>query len=194
MATFFQNNPVALVPINDPMTLVNNQQNLGKVNNFRSGCDQTLAGSVSQASGTTYCSNLYYTAPSRLSLNSVSFSKIVSPNPSIGNSLYSFLCARFANTFGPNGLNCTGLLNVNDPVMPILTNNVATGCTIVVPTSPPTSQFSSASPATSVLTSNHGSTASNQIATTQSKSLLSRITANIFFVFIFVMIAMELNI
>src|SRR5258708_11271626 len=54
-----------------------------------------------------------------------------SPDAAAANSLFTFLAQRFSTSFGPNGLNCTGLLNLQNPVT--LTtdgNGVATAATI----------------------------------------------------------------
>ncbi len=39
-----------------------------------------------------------------------------SPDPAAANSLFTFLAQRFVASYGANGLNCVGLLNMPDPV------------------------------------------------------------------------------
>jgi len=173
-AAAYQASPIALVPNNDLMTIINGQQSVQKVNAYRSGCDQPGIQTLIQADGTAYCQNLYYVTPKRLNLNSALFSKYPSPNPNIATNLYAFLCYRFSNTFGPNGLNCLNLLNVNAPVIPIFGNNtkIVVNCQIIVPTVP---------------------TFTTMPSNSQTKSTSSRINANLLVIFILVTIIIGLN-
>jgi hypothetical protein len=98
--------PQALVPLNDPMARVSGQPNLQKVNQYRLGVDQAAAVTNNDADSTAYCTNLYYTAPSRLVLNQNRFSALVSPDPVVATSLYAYMAFRLFNTFGDNGLGC----------------------------------------------------------------------------------------
>ncbi|HEX4206788.1 MAG TPA: hypothetical protein VHZ51_21825 [Ktedonobacteraceae bacterium] len=87
--------PVALVPANDPMVLVNNNQNLTKVNAYRAGSNQTPAASFQQANGFQYCSNLMAIGPSRIFKDSQMTQNFTSPMPAMANSLFTFLATRF---------------------------------------------------------------------------------------------------
>src|SRR6185312_2976252 len=112
----FQAAPVALVPAGDPMVLNNNNIDLNKVNAYRRGVDQMPAHNAAPANTTTYCTNLVNIAPARLQLDSAITKLRPSPDPAAANSLFTFLAQRFNATFGANGLNCAGLLNMADPI------------------------------------------------------------------------------
>jgi len=123
--------PIALVPAGDPMVLNNNQPDLNKTNAYRRGVDQQPAASLNDASTTTYCNNLLKIGPARLQLDMQFTQNRPSPDAAAANSLFTFLAQRFSTSFGPNGLNCTGLLNLQNPIT--LTtdgNGVATAATI----------------------------------------------------------------
>ncbi|OAX33900.1 hypothetical protein K503DRAFT_483549 [Rhizopogon vinicolor AM-OR11-026] len=120
----------ALVPLNDPMVLVNGQQSLQKVNLYRAGVNQPQADSTN-ASGTTYCQQ-FAQSGLFISLNQQLFSGTASPATDQATNLFTFLAMRFSMSFGPApGLGCTQLLNVNNPVT--LTtdgNGIVTAATI----------------------------------------------------------------
>src|SRR5260370_28703439 len=103
--------PIALVPAGDPMVLNNTQPDLNKTNAYRRGVDQQPAASLNDASTTTYCTNLLKIGTARLQLDMQFTQNRLSPDAAAANSLFTFLAQRFSTTFGPNGLNCPGLLN-----------------------------------------------------------------------------------
>lgn len=111
-AAAMQQAPMALVPAGDPFVGPNNQLLL---NRYRSGVDQPLAG-LNNASTTTYCQNLRAIAPARLNLDEPWTVVAASPTPDVATNLFTFLAQRFSFTFGPDGLNCTGLLGIANPV------------------------------------------------------------------------------
>ena len=117
-AAAYQQDPVALVPRMDPMTLVNGRPNLMKQNLYRDGVDQPRVASAAQAVADqkAYCQNLMKVAPARLQLDRQWMTAASSLDPAVSNSFYTFLAARFDFTIGPSGLNCTGLLGVSSPV------------------------------------------------------------------------------
>ena len=128
-----QQNPIALVPLGDPMTLDNDKENLTKTNLYRLGVDQVPAKTTQQASTKTYCQNLLNIAPARLQTDMAFTTATNSPDPAAANNLFTFLAQRFVATFSQN-LNCTGLLNVADPVTITQDGNgVTTSATITVP-------------------------------------------------------------
>ncbi len=123
--------PVALVPSHDDMVVVNGQANLQKINAYRAGVDQPLAPNLGSAGTKTYCMNLRQIAPARLLLDSTFTMTAPSLVPAMANNLFTFLAQRFVATYGPNGLNCVGLLNMPDPVSVQTDNNgVAIAATI----------------------------------------------------------------
>src|SRR5579859_931260 len=122
--------PQALVPLGDPMTLLNGQSNLTKTNAYRVGVDQT-PGSLTSANTTAYCTNIINISLPRLVLDQTNFAAKASPDPAAANSLFSFPANRLNGTLGANGLNCVGLLNIQNPVTLTLDGNgVVTTATI----------------------------------------------------------------
>ncbi|KAF8428034.1 hypothetical protein L210DRAFT_3564413 [Boletus edulis BED1] len=120
----------ALVPLNDPMVLVNGQPSLPKVNLYRDGTGQPHADN-NNASAVTYCQQI---AQSGIFINQNQqlFTNAGSPAPNTANNLFTFLAMRFSASFGPApGLGCTGLLNVANPVSLTMDGNgVVTAATI----------------------------------------------------------------
>jgi hypothetical protein len=163
-AAAHQGPPVALVPSNDPMVLVNGQPNLFKVNAYRIGVDQRLA-PLASADTTAYCTNLINIAPARLQLDKqFTMAPQPSPDPAVANSLFTFLAQRFVTTYGANGLNCASLLKRPDPITVTTDNNgVATDATITVPASTGSSGTTGpAMPAKGATTSMTGTTGTGQ--------------------------------
>ena len=117
-AAMYQADPVAVVPNNDPMLLVNGKPNLRKLNAYRAGVDQPLVQSPGMASTRTYCANLLAIGPKRLLLDAPMTLNSPSLNPAAANSLFAFLAQRFVVTYGAAapGLNCVGLLHKPDPI------------------------------------------------------------------------------
>ncbi len=124
--------PVALVPNNDPMTLVNNNPNLNKVNAYRVGVDQPVVHNANLSSTTIYCIGLLAIAPQRMLLDTFLTKNQASPDPAAANTLLTFLAQRFITTWGLNGgLNCQALLHLPSPVTVTKDGNgVATSATI----------------------------------------------------------------
>ena len=118
-AAMYQPAPVALVPSEDPMTLVNGQPSLVKQNLYRAGVDQPLEPSAAQASADqqAFCRNLVSIAPDRIEADKAWTVTAPSLDPQTANNLFTFLAARLSVTLGPDGgLNCTGLLHIDNPV------------------------------------------------------------------------------
>lgn len=126
--------PIALVPLGDPMTLVNNNPDAEKTNLYRMGVDQPSVGASDGGNTTTYCSNLLNVAPQRLATDAPLTGAANSPDPAAANSLFTFLAQRFQTTFeGPLG---TGLQCAAANQGPVLAqkdaNGVAISATITV--------------------------------------------------------------
>ena len=118
--------PVALVPLNDPMTQVNGHSNVTKTNLYRAGVDQSM---VSQAqtpdTPRNYCKDMMQIGMARIALDEKQFSNFASPVPDTGNNLFTFMAARLSASFG--NLGCGALLNAPNPVKLTLdANGVAT--------------------------------------------------------------------
>jgi hypothetical protein len=132
-AAIYQANPIAVVPNNDPMVLVNGKTDLRKLNAYRAGVDQPLVQNPSQASTRTYCANLLAIGPARLLLDAHLTLQSPPLDPAVANSLFTFLAQRFVATYGAAapGLNCVGLLHTPDPVkVKTNRNGVAISATI----------------------------------------------------------------
>ena len=125
-AAQFQAAPIALVPSNDDMVVVNGQPNIGKMRLYRVGVNQDV---TAPSDTLTYCQNLATIAPPRFALNE----KLWSQNPplvaAMGNNMFTFMANRYVQTFGPGGLNCTGL-GLTPPISVTLNNGVAVSATI----------------------------------------------------------------
>jgi hypothetical protein len=130
-AAAWQRPPVALIPNGDPMVTIDGHPNLAKLNAYRAGVDQPQINNAAAASTTLYCNNLLAIAPMRLLIDAPLMKVRPSPDRAAANSLFTFMAQRFVNTFEENGLNCTGLLQVPDPVQVQLTpQGVAVAATI----------------------------------------------------------------
>ncbi len=132
MAAATQQAPVALIPSGDEMVLVNGNANLFKTNLYRMGVDQPPARNLNGASTAAYCQNLINVALPSLQRDMATFQNQPSPDGgATANSLFSFLANRLNATLGDGGLNCVGLLNIQNPVT--LTtdgNGIVTSATI----------------------------------------------------------------
>lgn len=107
-ASVYQKQPVAIVPVQDPMTQVDGVNNLEKLNLYRAGVGQPAARSVDQRSAAAYCKNYREIAPARFQLDRAYFSAAKSPAPDEANSLFTFLARRYVASY--QILNCESLL------------------------------------------------------------------------------------
>jgi len=147
-----QASPQALVPLSHAMTRVNNQPSLVKTNAYRASVGQVQALNSAQADGVVYCTNLYYTFPKRLANNQAVLFNAQSADPNVATNLFAFLAQRFFATFGPNGLNCANLLNVAQPVVPIMNGGgLFVGATVTVPVQPGTNTGTTGLPTTTII-------------------------------------------
>jgi hypothetical protein len=125
-----QTAPVALTPVNDPMTMDNGAFSVQKTNLYRQGVDQPLlpADANTTANAQAYCTDMVNIQTARLDLDKAYTTGAPTPVPSIGNNLFTFLAARLSASFG--NLNCKNY-GLNDPVTLTLdANGVATGATL----------------------------------------------------------------
>jgi hypothetical protein len=131
----WQQPPLALIPLGDPMARVANQPNLQKVNAYRSGLGQPAAATNADADQLSFCTNYYNLQPRRILLNFRTLINYPSPVPTVADSLFTFLAQRFQAAFGPNNLDCTTLLGVVNPVnLTVNGNGLVIGAVIVPPT------------------------------------------------------------
>jgi hypothetical protein len=135
-ARALQASPVALVPAGNPMVLNHGAADLTKVTAYRRGVDQPPVRYAFEADTARYCRHMLRIAPARL-LQDQSLlmpdaahpSRGLSPDPTVADSLFTFMAQRFVASF--DILGCGTLLNVADPIS-VTTNaqGVTTGATI----------------------------------------------------------------
>jgi hypothetical protein len=131
-AAMFQQNPVALVPLTDPMVLNNGNPDLVKTNAYRAGVDQPAAMTMADANGTTYCANFLNTGIPRIQADGPFTANFTSPNAAVANSLFTFLANRAMQSY--TNLNCPALLNVPNPIAVQMDGNgVVIGATFTLP-------------------------------------------------------------
>jgi hypothetical protein len=130
-ALIYQQEPIALIPLNDPDTLLtaSQAQSPAKTNVYRLGVNQPQLGTGSntdEGSPFDYCNNLAKFQPPFLASFQDKFTNTMTPDDGIGNNLFTFLANRFLQSF-PN----LGCPNQNLPVKCTLDGNgAATACTI----------------------------------------------------------------
>lgn len=165
MAAADQKAPVALVPVNDPMTLNGNgQASLSKTNLYRAGVDQPQARSQNQASGASYCSNMIKMAIPRLQLDQTEETNAASPVADAADSLFTFLAMRVQQSY--ENLGCQALLNQPNPVTTqtdangvVISATFATGTSAVTPTAGTTAPAVTPTPVDPAVTPTAGTTA-----------------------------------
>jgi hypothetical protein len=124
-----QKGKIALVPVNDPQTLVGGQFSLSKTNLYRSEVDMPLLGSRANLdqNAAMYCQDMINVATPRLKLDADMEAGTASPVPDLGNNLTTFLAARLAGSF--DNLNCKNY-GLTDPItLTTDANGVATAAT-----------------------------------------------------------------
>jgi hypothetical protein len=121
-----QTAPIALTPVNDPMTMGNGAFSIRKTDLYRRGVDQPLLprDTSATANAQAYCTDMINIEAARLQLDKSFTTGAPSPVPSLGDNLFTFLAARLAGSFGNLGCQKYGL---TDPVTLTLdANGVAT--------------------------------------------------------------------
>ncbi|WP_207770544.1 hypothetical protein [Frankia canadensis] len=131
-AAAFQAAPIALLPLNDPMTLVNNNPSADKTNLFRLGVDQPPLGAAGSdnGDGAAYCNNLF-TNPAgirRVFNAQAIFAAGQTPDAATGTNLFTFLAARANGSF--ENLNCANFGVANPITLTLDGNGVATAAAI----------------------------------------------------------------
>ncbi|NKQ55996.1 hypothetical protein HFP15_24255 [Amycolatopsis sp. K13G38] len=102
-AAAHQGAPVALVPPNDPMTLIDGQPSVTKTNLYRAGVDQPALATASQTAQ-AYCTNLRTVGTARLATDNALFAQAKSPDAGVP--LSTFLTQRLQAAL--QLLNCQG--------------------------------------------------------------------------------------
>ncbi|MBV9856587.1 MAG: hypothetical protein JOY82_19070 [Streptosporangiaceae bacterium] len=124
-----QQAPIALVPLNDPMTLVNNAFSTTKTNLYRQGVGQPPV-SNAQVNDTPagYCMNLVNVQPNFLTKEQTVLANATSPVAAVGNNLFTFLSARLSASF--TNLNCANFGLKNPVTLTLDGNGVAIAATL----------------------------------------------------------------
>ncbi len=120
-ARALQRSPVALVPAGDPMTRTTGKSDLVKVTAYRRGVDQPPVHYPFQAETARYCRHMLRIAPARM-LQDQSFlmpdaahpTRGLSPDPTVANSLFTFMAQRFVASY--DILGCANRVRIPDPV------------------------------------------------------------------------------
>jgi hypothetical protein len=127
-----QRGTIALVPTNDPMTLVGTKLSITKTNVYRSLVDQPLLSNLTNPAtvAASYCQNLVNLQPARNNLDMAKDAAFASPVPAVGSNLATFLGNRLSMSF--TNLNC-GDFGLKDPTNVTLDGNgVATAIAYTV--------------------------------------------------------------
>ena len=115
-----QRAPIALVPENDPMTLVNGSPSRPKTNLYRLGVGQPLvegghwdwrAAGPQADTPASFCANMLNIQTAFIAASQSRFSASPSPVPATGSNLFTFLAARLSASFANLGCATFGLKN-----------------------------------------------------------------------------------
>ena len=124
-----QTAPIALVPENDPMTLVNGAFSQQKTNRYRTSVDQPVMTRAQTAdSPAGYCENMVNVQSRFLQNNQTLLATGTSPVPAVGNNLFTFLANRLNMSF--TNLNCQNFGLANPVTVTLDGNGAATAATI----------------------------------------------------------------
>jgi hypothetical protein len=121
--------PIALIPENDEMVLVNDAISVAKTNLYRSNVGQPAVSAANDASSSpaNFCQDMVNVQTPFLSTNQALLATDGSPVPAVGNNLLTFLANRLNMSFSNLGCGDFGLTN---PVTVTLDGNgVATAAT-----------------------------------------------------------------
>ena len=111
-AARFQAAPSALVPVNDPMTVVDGKASKEKTDLYRAGVGQPPATAADTAKA--YCADLVGVGPGRVLLDRKLTKRAKSPDDGAANSLFTFLAQRLNGSF--DELGCGPLMHRKNPV------------------------------------------------------------------------------
>jgi hypothetical protein len=124
-----QQAPIALVPENDEMVLVNNAFNIGKTDLYRRELGQTKveAANNTTSSPANFCQNMVNIQTPFLANNQALLATDTSPVPAVGNNLLTFLANRLNMSF--TNLNCQNFGLTNPVTVTLDGNGVAIAAT-----------------------------------------------------------------
>ena len=121
--------PVALVPENDPMVLVNNALSAAKTDRYRSNVGQPAVspGTDAADSPAKFCQNMINIQARFLSDHQALLASGPSPVPSVGSNLLTFMANRLVMSY--TNLNCRDFALTNPVKVTLNGNGVATAAT-----------------------------------------------------------------
>jgi hypothetical protein len=96
MAAARQAPPIALIPPQDPMVLVNGKINFEKLALYRHGVDQS---GLTEQDPVAYCQHFRAIHPHKLELDRQFFAARPSPFPNMANSLFTFMAQRYVQSY-----------------------------------------------------------------------------------------------
>jgi hypothetical protein len=153
-----QREPIALVPENDPMTLVNGQFSQWKTDLYRMGVGQVLVSGGTQEpfnqsldggqqadTPANFCANMLNLQSAFIAGSQARFTATASPVPAMGNNLFTFLAARLSASF--TNLGCAGFGLRNTVNLGLDGQGVAVSATFSLTRQAPAAAAPSASPA-----------------------------------------------
>jgi hypothetical protein len=125
-----QKAPIALVPENDEMVLVNDKFSVAKTDLYRANVGQSpIPWWTSASTPANYCQNMSNLQTAFLAKDQALLTAAPSPVAAVGNNLFTFMANRLAMSFTNLGCQTYGLTN---PVTVILDGNgAATGATFI---------------------------------------------------------------
>jgi hypothetical protein len=123
-----QSAPVALVPENDPMTMINGEFSFVKTTVFRLGAGQPF--DTPQAdTPANFCANMLNIETAFLAKNSTPFFAKISPVRTIGDNLFSYLASRLSASY--RNLSCASY-GLKNTVQLTMSAGVATGAILTL--------------------------------------------------------------
>jgi hypothetical protein len=111
-ASAYQAVPSALVPVNDPMTVIDGKASIDKTDLYRAGVGQPPATTADTAKA--YCTDLVNVGPARVRLDRGLTRRAKSPDTGAANNLFTFLAQRLNGSF--DELGCGSLMHRKNPV------------------------------------------------------------------------------
>jgi len=152
-----QREPIALVPENDPMTLVNGQLSQWKTDLYRMGVgqplviggtqqpfNQSLDGGQQADTPANFCANMLNIQSAFIAANQARFTATASPVPATGNNLFTFMAARLSASF--TNLGCAGFGLRNTVSLGLDGQGVAISATVSLARQAPDTPAPSATP------------------------------------------------
>ncbi len=134
-----QRAPVAMVPENDEMALVNNEFSVQKTNLYRAEVGQPMVSRFNAASSPAmFCQNMVNIQPPFLASNQALLATGTSPVATVGNNLLTFMANRLNMSF--TNLDCQNFGLTNPVTVTVDGNGVATAATFTTTSQRATNQ------------------------------------------------------